>query len=180
MPFVHRIAAHVLCLAVVAASSVPAFAHATLEVDKAPVGSFYKAVMRVPHGCAGSPTIRVRIRVPEGYIGVKPMPKPGWTLEITRGKYEKPHQLFRNALTEGVTEVSWSGGKLPDDEYDEFTLTGTLASDLAPGAVVYFPTVQDCESGAAERWIEIPTADKPAESLKSPASGLTLTPASSK
>ena len=65
-----------------------ALAHATLERQEAAVGSSYKGVMRVPHGCAGSATIRVRIRIPEGVVGVKPMHKPGWTLETTKGKYE--------------------------------------------------------------------------------------------
>lgn len=153
-----------------------AFAHATLEVEKAQVGAFYKAVMRVPHGCAGSPTIRVRIRIPEGFIGVKPMPKPGWTLETTKGKYDKPHQLFRASLTEGVREISWSGGRLPDDQYDEFVFTGTVANDSSPGESLWFPTVQDCETGS-ERWIEIPPAGQSHETLKSPAPGLLLTPA---
>ena len=52
-------------------------AHATLETPRAQVGDNYKAVMRVSHGCASSPTLRVRVRIPEGFIGVKPMPKPG-------------------------------------------------------------------------------------------------------
>ena len=34
----------------------PAAAHVTLEVAQAPVGSTYKAVMRIPHGCAGAAT----------------------------------------------------------------------------------------------------------------------------
>jgi periplasmic copper chaperone A len=157
-------------------SANPAAAHATLETGKAPIGSFYKAVMRVPHGCSGSPTIRVRIRIPEGFIGVKPMPKPGWSLETTKGKYDKPHQLFRASLTEGVREISWSGGRLPDDQYDEFVFTGTIAADANPGDILWFPTVQDCETGA-ERWIETPAAGQGHDALKSPAPGLMLTPA---
>lgn len=152
-----------------------ALAHATLERQEAAVGSSYKGVMRVPHGCAGSATIRVRIRIPEGVVGVKPMPKPGWTLETTKGKYEKTYELMHGKISEGVKEISWSGGRLPDDQYDEFVFTGSIASDLKPGATLYFPTVQDCENGA-ERWIEIPSEGKSAHDLKSPAPGLMLTP----
>ena len=162
-------------LAVVFVST--ARAHVTLEVAEAPAGSSYKAVLRVPHGCAGSPTIRLRVRVPEGYVGVKPMPKPGWTLDIVKGDYEKPHRQFGADVTQGVKEGSWSGGRLPDDQYDEFTLSGTIAGDLAPGEPLYFRVVQDCESGAAERWIETPNKDKPGEKLASPAPALTPTPA---
>lgn len=71
-----------------------AFGHITLETQEAPVGSTYKAVLRVPHGCEGKATIAVRVQIPEGVIGVKPMPKPGWTLQVKKGKYEKSYQLY--------------------------------------------------------------------------------------
>ena len=56
-------------------------AHVTLEPREAPVAAAYKGVMRVPHGCEGAATISLRVRIPDGVIGVKPMPKPGWELE---------------------------------------------------------------------------------------------------
>src|SRR6476620_5711840 len=89
-----------------------ASAHVTLESREAPIGSGYKAVVRVPHGCDGSATTAIRIRIPAGVIGVKPMPKPGWTLSTVTGKYEKPYGLRGAPASEGVTEISWSGGKL--------------------------------------------------------------------
>ena len=46
-----KIAPAVIALAALAAS--PAIAHVTLEKRQAPVGSYYKAVFAVPHGCAG-------------------------------------------------------------------------------------------------------------------------------
>jgi uncharacterized protein YcnI len=74
-----------------------ALAHSTLEVQEAPIKSTYKAVMRVPHGCEGALTLKVRIRIPEGVIAVKPMPKPGWTLETVKGKYHEDVRLLRHA-----------------------------------------------------------------------------------
>ena len=56
-----------------------ACAHVTLETREAPVGTPYKAVLRVPHGCEGAATVALRVRIPEGMIAVKPMPKPGST-----------------------------------------------------------------------------------------------------
>ena len=47
----------------------------------------YKAVFVVPHGCAGSATIKIRVQIPEGVIAAKPMPKPGWNVETIKGKY---------------------------------------------------------------------------------------------
>jgi uncharacterized protein YcnI len=150
-----------------------AFAHITLENQQAPIGSFYKAVLRVPHGCDGSATVAVRVRIPEGYIDVKPMPKPGWKLMTVSGKYKAPMSLRGAKVSEGVTEVDWTGGNLPDAYYDEFVLTGYLGDDLQAGQTMYFPIVQDCEKGV-NRWIEIPAdgAPEPAE----PAAKLKLLP----
>jgi uncharacterized protein YcnI len=138
------------------AASAPTSAHVTLERQEAPVGSSYKAVLRVPHGCAGSPTTAVRVRLPAGLIGVKPMPKPGWQLNTVTGKYQKPFTLRGAPVSEGVTEISWSGGKLPDAHYDEFVFVGVLAEELGGTPAIYFPVVQECEKGV-HRWIEIPT-----------------------
>jgi len=152
-----------------------AFAHITLETQEAPVGSTYKAILRVPHGCDGKATTAVRVQIPEGVIGVKPMPKPGWTLQTKKGKYDKSYQLYGQAVTDGVKEVDWSGGSLPDEFYDEFVFRGTLAADLPAGQKLYFPVVQECD-GATTRWIEIPAAGQDEDALEDPAPGLKLLP----
>lgn len=164
-----------LTLALATASiAVPALAHVTLEQREAPVGTTYKAVLRVPHGCEGKPTNVVRVKVPEGMYAVKPMPKPGWTLEKVIGPYEKAYDNHGTQLTQGVKEVVWSGGSLPDDEYDEFVLRGSLAGDLPVGSTLYFPVVQECPDGLAERWIEIPAEGQTSDNLEMPAPGIKL------
>jgi uncharacterized protein YcnI len=154
-----------------------AAAHVTLEQQQAAVGSAYKGVMRVPHGCeGGAATTAIRIRIPDGVIGVKPMPKPGWQLNIVNAKYSKPYTLRGAKMTEGVTEISWSGGKLPDAYYDEFVFTSALAEELEPGKTLYFPVVQECEKGI-HRWIEIPKDGEHAgHDGPEPAPGLRLLP----
>ncbi|KAB0266835.1 YcnI family protein [Microvirga brassicacearum] len=152
--------------------AAPALAHSTLEVQQAPVNSTYKAVVRIGHGCEGSPTLKVRIRIPDGVIAVKPMPKSGWTLEIVRSAYDKSYDYHGTPLTEGVKEIVWTG-RLPDEHYDEFVFRGYLTSGLQPDAMLYFPTVQECEKGA-DRWIEIPTEGKSAGDYKFPAPALKL------
>jgi uncharacterized protein YcnI len=151
-------------------------AHATLEVQEAPVNSSYKAVMRVGHGCEGSPTLRLRVRIPEGVIAVKPMPKPGWTLETVKAQYGKSYDYFSTPMAEGVQEIVWTG-KLLDEHYDEFVFRTRLTDSLPVGQMLYFPTVQECEGGKAERWIEIPAAGKSADDYEYPAPGLKLLPA---
>ena len=51
-----------------ALAATPASAHVTLDGKQAAVGAEYKAVFVVPHGCAGSPTIKLRVQIPEGVI----------------------------------------------------------------------------------------------------------------
>ena len=138
-----------------------------------PPNSTYKAVLRVGHGCEGKPTTAIRVKIPEGVIAVKPMPKPGWQLATTKGKYAKPYDYYGTPLTEGVTEVAWTGGELPDEWYDEFVLRGQLTG-FAPGTVVYFPVVQECTDGAAHRWIEIPAPGKSEDDYEEPAPGVTI------
>lgn len=152
-----------------------ASAHVTIETREAPVGAPYKGVFRVPHGCGDSATVKIRVRIPDGVIAVKPMPKPGWTLETVKGKYDKAYDFFHNLkLTEGVREVIWSG-KLPDEFYDEFVVSSFLAADLPAGTTLYFPVVQECESGV-HRWIEIPAEGKTPADYKEPAPGVRLLP----
>ena len=160
---------------VLAAIATPAFAHITLETQEAPVGGTYKAVLRVPHGCDGSPTVRIRVQIPEGVIAVKPMPKPGWTLETVKGKYAASYDYYGTPTSEGVKEVVWSGGKLPDEFYDEFVFRGYLTAGLKPGTHLYFPVVQDCETGT-DRWIEIPAEGKDSDDYETPAPGIKLLP----
>jgi periplasmic copper chaperone A len=143
------------------ALSSAALAHVTLEQKEAPVGASYKAVLRVPHGCDGSATQALRVRIPDGYLNVKPMPKPGWKLEVKRGIYAKPASVGDAKVSEGVTEVDWSGGNLPDAYYDEFVLTGTIG-DIPAGQMMYFLVVQECEKGV-QRWIEIPAPNSDRE-----------------
>lgn len=156
----------------------PALAHVTLEAKQATVGSYYKAVFAVPHGCAGSATVKLRVQIPEGVIGVKPMPKPGWTVESISGKYATEYELHGRKLSEGVTEVAWSGGKLVDQNYDEFVMMTFLTDTLKPNTTLYFPVVQECEQGLS-RWIDVPAEGQGnGHDSKWPAPGVRLLPKS--
>jgi uncharacterized protein YcnI len=166
----------ILAGAFVATLLTPAAAHVTLETQEAKVNAPYRAVLRVPHGCDKSATTAIRVRIPDGVIGVKPKPHSGWTLKTVTGKYPKPMKHYHSELTEGVVEISWSGGKLPDEWYDEFVFSGYISGELAPGTTLYFPVVQECEKGVS-RWIEIPVAGQSHSDLPRPAPGLKLLPA---
>ena len=149
-----------------AANTGAAQAHSSLETGTAKLGA-YKAVMRIPHGCEGQATNTVRIEIPEGYIGVKPMPKAGWSIELEKGDYAKSYDIYGEKVTSGVKAVIWSGGDLPDEFYDEFVVRGTLA-DLEPGSKLAFVTTQTCKDGKVE-WKDIAKEGEDPHALKSPA-----------
>lgn len=147
-------------------------AHITLETREAKAGAPYKGVLKVPHGCDGAATLKIRAQIPEGVIAVKPMPKAGWQLQTVKGPYEKTYAYYHGAkLSEGLKEISWTG-KLADEHYDEFVFSGYVAAEL-PAGKLYFPVTQECEKGEA-RWTEIPAAGQDAHALKFPAPALTV------
>jgi uncharacterized protein YcnI len=151
----------------------PAFAHVELQTDKAPAASSFKAVLMVPHGCAGAPTVGLRVQIPDGVIGTKPMAKPGWRITTKTAKLAQPIEMEGEKITEAVKEIDWTGGNLPDSFYDEFTFVATLPDK--PGTVIYFPAIQLCAKGETH-WIEIPAAGQSSDDLKAPAPSLTLGP----
>jgi len=160
-------------LAALLLAATPALAHVELEKNTAPAGGDFKLVFMVPHGCAGSATVGLRVKIPDGVIKAKPMPKAGWTLTTVSEKLAQPVQYYGKTLTEDVREIDWTDGNLPDDYYDEFTIVAKLPDK--PGAVIYFPVIQQCAKGES-RWIEIPAQGQTGEDLKRPAPALILGP----
>ncbi|HXG28106.1 MAG TPA: YcnI family protein [Nevskiales bacterium] len=150
-----------------------AIAHVTLEQPSAPAGSHYKAVFRVGHGCAGSPTIGLTVTLPPGVTGAKPMPKPGWSLATRIEKLAVPYRSHGRTITEDVAAVSWRGGPLPDAHYDEFVIRLRLPE--APGPL-YFKVAQFCERGRID-WADIPAEGRTLEDYKTPAAVLEVLPA---
>ncbi len=146
----------------------PAHAHATLDIKTAQPGPF-RAAVRVPHGCEGSPTIAVRVTIPEGVIGVKPAPKPGWSVATTKGRHARTYDYFHGRTeSEGVKEIVWRGGPLADEHFDEFLFVGFVTDALQPGSAVVVPVVQDCEKGSLA-WVETAAPGVDPHSLKAPA-----------
>lgn len=151
------------------ATAVPfhtALSHVTANPNEATADSFFRTALRVGHGCDGSPTTAVRVKMPDGLLSVRPQMKPGWKIEIKMRKLDKPTDAGHGKMvTEVVDEVIWRGN-LPDTYFDEFGLSMKLPA--RPNTTLYFPVVQECVKGAW-RWIEIPEGDKKWGDYKSPA-----------
>lgn len=144
-----------------------AAAHVGTDPGTAAAGQSATIGFGIGHGCEGSPTTSVSIRIPAGVSSAKPVPKPGWRISITRGKLPQPVKDFAgNTVTRGVLAVTWSGGRLLDAHFDTFQLR--LRMPNTPGKTLYFPTVQRCVKGQ-HRWITIPRAGQPEPEEPAPA-----------
>ncbi|MDN3571437.1 DUF1775 domain-containing protein, partial [Methylobacterium longum] len=163
-----HLASRFALIGLVALSATAARAHAVLERKEASPDTSYRGVVQITHGCAGSPTTQVSVTIPEGVVGAKPMPKPGWQVTTTKGAYAKAYPYYHGSISEGVKTVTWTGGSLPDDEVDEFTFFARISDAFTPGQTVHFPVQQDCEKGS-HNWSEIPPVGTSAHALKEPA-----------
>ena len=150
-----------------------ATAHIVLEQPSAPAGSYYKSTFRVGHGCEGSATTSITVRLPEPMASVKPMVKPGWTIAVRTEKLAQPLMNHGKPVIEAVVEVTWTGGPLADAHYDEFALMLKLPD--APGRR-WFKVLQKCEQGEND-WSQIPAEGQTTRDLKMPAAALDLLPA---
>lgn len=148
-------------------------AHVTLERREASAGAAYRGILAVPHGCGREATTAIRVQIPEGLFSVKPVPKPGWTVATTVKPYAKAYSSHGREIREGVSEIVWSGGSLPNDFFDEFVFVGQVDPAVAGGSTLYFPVIQTCANGE-ERWIETPTAERTAANLRAPAPALRI------
>ena len=86
-----------------------AFAHVVLEHKEVTAGEYYKAVLKVSHGCSGAPTNTVIVTIPSGFRGAKPMVKPGWQINVTKAKLSEPYISHGRTISEDTTEITWSG-----------------------------------------------------------------------
>jgi periplasmic copper chaperone A len=124
-----------------ALSAGAASAHVVVAPNRVPAGDYPKLFFRVYHGCGHHATTRLTVQVPEGFVNVRPQPKPGWEISTKSAPYREPVTMEGMKVTEGFNEVTWSGGPIPPMYMDEFAL-----SALAPKrpGTYRFVAVQEC------------------------------------
>lgn len=154
--------------------STPAFAHVTANPDNGTAGKYFETKFRVSHGCDGSDTVSVSVKLPKGIVSLKPQAKAGWTAEIKKSKLDKPVPAGHGKMAdEQFDEIIWKGGPLPNDQYDEFGILFKLPD--APG-ILWFPVKQVCEKGV-EDWKNVPANIDLWHDTDHPAPFVKITPA---
>lgn len=122
-------------VALAALGTTSASAHVTITPSTTAAGATAVLRVEVPHGCEGSATTGLTIRMPEEVTEVAASGSDRWAVE------QAP-----DALTWTTDEP------LPDGEHAVVELSVRLPDDV--GATLVFPVVQQCEDGEAA-WTEV-------------------------
>jgi len=149
-----------LLSAVAASGALLAFggvasAHIDPDPAEAQAGSRITVGFTVEHGCEGSATVQLDMRLPAGISDPVAEPTDGWDGSID--------------TVDDDTIVTFVGGPLADDVEGTFSVTMTLPP--TPDTTIYFPFVQRCEVGEI-RWIQVPS--EPGDDLDEPAPAMAL------
>ena len=167
--FIRVFVSYALCIGI-------ANAHIVLADQLAATGSYYKATLRVGHGCGDEPTTAIIVKIPAGFEGAKPSPKFGWNITIKKEPLSKPFKSHGKTITEDVVEIKWEATSkdfyLPNEQFDEFSFLTRLPTKSGP----YWISVrQECTKGVND-WAEAPSSGTSTKGLKSPAALLELLP----
>lgn len=145
-----------LALLLTAASGAQAHVHTSPERVKP--GATATVSFVITHGCSGSPTTSVAIKVPATVARVSGVAPKGWTASLSN------------------SVVTFAGGSLPDKAKGSFGLKFTAPTKTG---TLLFPMVQTCGKGK-NSWIDAPLANGAEPENPAPLVVVTNTPAATK
>ncbi|MES9520119.1 YcnI family copper-binding membrane protein [Streptomyces capoamus] len=143
----------------VLALSAPAFAHVSVQPEGAAAkGGFAVVDFKVPNERDNASTTRLEVNLPADHpiASVMPQPLPGWKVEVTKSKLDKPLTMHGEKIDEAVTKVTWTadGKGIEPGYFQKFPLSlGTLPENTDE---LVFKAVQTYSNKEVVRWIEVP------------------------
>jgi uncharacterized protein len=155
------------CTAVAGALALPAGAgaHVTLQPDEVPAKAFVVEDVRVPNEEESANTTKVVVQFPDGFAEVSFQPVPGWNVKVKKTKLATPITTDEgDKLTEQVSQVTWSGGKIAPGEFQDFPVS--LQMPDKAGSSLTFKALQTYDKGKVVRWIGAPNSEEPAPQVK--------------
>ncbi|MFF8951517.1 YcnI family protein [Streptomyces sp. NPDC014940] len=157
-------------LGVLAAAGV-ASAHVTVHPESYAKGATDGVLtFRVPNEEDTASTSKVQVFLPTDHpvLGVLVHPQDGWKPKVTTTKLRTPVKTDDGTITEAVSQITWTGGKIGAGEYEDFDVAFGQLPDNA--GQLTFKTLQTYSDGKVARWIEAPSggeeAENPAPTLK--------------
>jgi uncharacterized protein YcnI len=175
---------HLRRLAVVPAAGVialvvagPASAHVTVSASSTAAGSYSVLTFQVPHGCDGSATTKLSIKLPDDVVEATPTRNPFYDVEKVTKKLDTPITAEDgDQITEKVDQIVYTAKTpLPDGERDAFEVELQIPEGDA-GKTLVFPAVQTCEKGETA-WTEVPAEGAAEDSVEHPAPAFEVTAA---
>ncbi|KQW12573.1 YcnI family protein [Streptomyces sp. Root369] len=173
-----------LAAAAVLTAAGAASAHVTVHPDSYAKGATDGALtFRVPDESDTASTTKVQLFLPTDHplLGVLVSPHDGWTAKVTDTKLRTPVKTDDGTISDAVSEITWTGGKIGPGQYEDFDVAfGQLPDDTAQ---LTFKTLQTYSDGKVVRWIEEAAQgdedpENPAPVLKLTAAGTTSATAS--
>jgi uncharacterized protein len=171
------------CAAIGAALVLPgaASAHVTVQPNEAAAKAFVVEDVRVPNEEQSANTTKVVVQFPPGFAEVSFQPVPGWSVKVKKTKLAQPIKTDEgDTLTEQVSEVTWSGGKIAPGQFQDFPVSMQIPDKA--GSALTFKALQTYDNGKVVRCIGPPDAQEPAPQVKVTAASdpaATATPAAS-
>jgi uncharacterized protein len=142
----------------------PASAHVTVQPNEAPAGGFVVEDVRVPNETEDADTTKVELQLPDGFLEVSYQPVPGWRAKVTTKRLAKPVKTDEGTVSEQVSRVVWTGGKIAPGQFQDFPLS-VQVPDKA-GDTLTFKAIQTYDNGDVVRWIGAPDSEDPAPQVK--------------
>jgi uncharacterized protein YcnI len=141
-----------------------ALAHISLHPNTLPAGSSPTIDIRVPNEESKANTTKLAVKFPPGFLDVSTGYLPGWKIQVVKHKLAKPVKTEEGTVTEEISEVTWSGGRIPPGAFLDFPISAAIP-DRAAGRTLTFKAVQSYDDGTIARWIGPPSADEPAPTV---------------
>ncbi|GAX55759.1 membrane protein [Streptomyces olivochromogenes] len=148
-----------------------ASAHVTVHPESYAKGATDGVLtFRVPNeeNTAGTTKVQVFLPTDHPVLGVLVTPQDGWTAKVTDTKLKTPVKTDDGTITDAVSEITWTGGRIGAGQYQDFDVAfGQLPDDTDQ---LTFKTLQTYSDGKTVRWIEEASAgqepENPAPVLK--------------
>lgn len=142
-------------------------AHVSIHPNVVPTGAFTTLSIHVPNE-AETPTTKIAVRLPPGFLDVSPTPPPGWKVTTKSEKLATPVKTDDGTITEQIREVDFTGS-LPPEQTVILPISTQVPGKA--GGVLTFPTVQTYSGGKVARWIGPPSDEMPAPTIDITAKG---------
>lgn len=141
----------ILAVFLVLITAQSSYAHVVVKPAQVGVGERVNFAVSVPNE-EDTPTVKLRLLIPNGLQSVRPNAKPGWNIEL------------KKTASGDITEIIWSGGTIPVDLRDEFIFS---AQAPATATTLVWKAYQTYGDGDTVAWDNDPKMVEKQSTMKS-------------